>query len=226
MRQISSLTDIFESSVSKQRVSGAVFLSSLGGGNPDRYWPGKKIKQVDDWPTVNLLIRRKIFQQIGGFDSKYWPGEDTKLCLDIINLGKKIIYDPQVVVWHHRRAGIIKHLKQIGGYGLHRGFFARKYPETSFKIKYFIPAIFFLSIISGAMLSYPFPVIRPFFLLGLLIYALTLIFASWQIYQKEKDFLISIFSLLYIFFTHIYYGIRFIQGFILTRNIKNKLANL
>lgn len=125
-----------------QRVSGAVFLSKISGGNPERYWPIGKIRGVDDWPSVNLLVRRDIFEKIGGFNSAYWPGEDTKLCLDIVKLGKEILYDPDVIAWHHRREGLKSHLRQIGRYGLHRGFFAKKFPETSRRLKYFIPSIF------------------------------------------------------------------------------------
>lgn len=48
-----------------QKVSGAVFLSKFSGGNPERYLPIGKIKQIDDWPSVNLMIRKKIF--MGGW---------------------------------------------------------------------------------------------------------------------------------------------------------------
>ena len=41
-----------------QRVSGAVFLSRLSGGNPERYINIGEPKFVDDWPSVNLMIRR------------------------------------------------------------------------------------------------------------------------------------------------------------------------
>lgn len=67
-----------------QRVSGAVFLSRLSGGAPERYVPIGGVREINDWPSVNLMVRRKDFRAIGGFNSPYWPGEDTKLCLDLI----------------------------------------------------------------------------------------------------------------------------------------------
>jgi hypothetical protein len=42
-------------------------LSSLSGGFPERYRPVGKKKFVADWPTVNLSIRKDIFQSLGGF---------------------------------------------------------------------------------------------------------------------------------------------------------------
>ena len=197
-----------------QRVSGAVFLSRISGGNPERYWPVGNIRNVDDWPSVNLLVRKDIFEKVGGFNSKYWPGEDTKLCLDIIKLGKKIIYDPDVFVWHHRREGIIRHLKQIGGYGLHRGFFAKKFPATSRKLKYFIPSFFSIYMLAGTALFFPGSnAFKNLYFIGLGIYLLALALAFFQIQNKERNFAVSLMSIAYAVLTHIWYGIRFLQGY-------------
>ena len=217
-----------------QRVSGAVFLSKISGGNPERYWPMGKVREVDDWPSVNLLVRRDIFEKIGGFNSAYWPGEDTKLCLDIIKMGKKIVYDPDVVAWHHRREGLKRHLRQIGRYGLHRGFFAKKFPETSRRLKYFIPSFFVIFLILAIPLHSYFCAVKSCFLLeifdnlffaGIAIYLISLGTAFCQINRKEKNIAISLVSLFYIFLTHIWYGIRFLQGFLFTKDLKSKLRS-
>lgn len=207
-----------------QRVSGAVFLSRIGGGNTERYWPIGGVREVDDWPSVNLFVRRDVFEKVGGFDSVYWPGEDTKLCLDIVKMGKKIIYDPDVFVWHHRREGLIRHLRQIGRYGLHRGFFVKRFPETSRRFKYFIPALFatFLTVgISLLFLDNPFS--SGLYYTGIGFYILALAFAFYQIQDKEKNLAISLASLPYIFLTHLWYGVRFLQGLMLTKDLKSKL---
>jgi len=196
-----------------QRVSGAVYLSPFGGGNSVRYWPGKKLDFVDDWPSVNLIVRKSDFENVGGFNSQYWPGEDTKLCLDLTHtLNKKIIYDPDVFVWHHRRSGFIRHLKQVGQYGLHRGFFAKKYPETSFKIKYFLPSLFLVFLILGFVVSFLSPQVIPIFTTGLAIYGLGLIYSFAVILYREKALFISMFALPYIFSTHLVYGLQFLRG--------------
>lgn len=206
-----------------QKVSGAVFLSEISGGNPDRYWPAKSTKEVDDWPSVNLLLRKDVFSELGGFNSEYWPGEDTKLCLDIVKRGKKIIYDPEVLVYHHRRSGLGRHLGQIGNFGIYRGFFARKYPETSCKLKYFIPTIWFLFLILGTIFSLFCVSNFWFFSAGLIVYLCGLLFALFDIYRKIKDFKVTFLSTYYIIFTHLWYGIRFFQGFVLTKELRCKL---
>src|SRR3990172_9373260 len=208
-----------------QRVSGAVFLSKIGGGFPERYWPIGSVREIDDWPSVNLLVRKDMFEKTGGFNSEYWPGEDTKLCLDIIKAGGKIIYDPDVFVWHHRRKGLIRHLRQIGRYGIHRGFFAKRFPETSKKLKYFLPSLFVAFLIAGISLLFTDNIFfSRLYSLGIIIYSALLLFAFCQIQNKEKNLAVSFFSLFYIFLTHIWYGIRFLQGYLFTEDLKSKLG--
>jgi len=206
-----------------QKVAGAVSLSSLSGGFPERFAPVGKKRFIDDWPSVNLSIRKSIFEKIGGFDCSYWPGEDTKLCLDIVKSGGKILYNPDLIVYHHRRPGLMHHLKQQGGYGLHRGFFAKKFPETSFRLKSFPPSALVLFVICGAVLSYFYQWALYLYLLGWGVYILALLKASYDIYKHEKNVLIVLNAVYYIFLTHIWYGIRFIQGFVFTKDLKSKL---
>ena len=208
-----------------QRVSGAVFITKVGGGNPERYWPVGKIKEINDWPSVNLLIRKDIFIEVGGFKSQFWPGEDTKLCLDIVEAGGIIIYDPNVQVWHHRRTGFGKHLKQVGNYGLHRGFFVKKYPGNSLKLKYFIPSLFVFFVIISIVFSIFFRKYIKFISYGYIIYCCVLIYGFFDINRKERNLLVSFFAVFYICCTHLWYGMKFLQGLLLKNELISKLKN-
>ncbi|KKS42617.1 MAG: Glycosyltransferase, partial [Candidatus Kuenenbacteria bacterium GW2011_GWA2_42_15] len=84
-----------------QQVSGAMYLSWFAGANPERFYPGKK-RFLDDWPSMNFLIRKNDFLAVGGFAENFWPGEDTALCHNLVKAGKKILYCPDVLVYHHR----------------------------------------------------------------------------------------------------------------------------
>ena len=230
-----------------QRVSGTVFLSKFSGGVPERYISIGKPRFVDDWPTVNFIVKRKEFLEVGGFNSPYWPGEDTKFCLDLIQkTGKKILYVPEMKVWHHRRAGLFAHLKQIGGYGLHRGYFAKKYPETSFRLIYFIPSAFLIftiftlvfislqllmpNILNNFILLHFFSpnilnklvsVFNNFLIFGWSVYILNL-FLALKDFCKFESAKVAVVALGYTFFTHLWYGARFIQG-LLTIKLISKL---
>jgi GT2 family glycosyltransferase len=205
-----------------QRVSGAVFLSRFSGGVPERYVPVGQVKQVDDWPSVNLMVRKDAFLDIGGFNSPFWPGEDTKLCLDLIKkTGKKILYVPEMKVWHHRRAGLFAHIEQIGAYGLHRGYFAKKYPETSRRLLYMIPSAFAVFVILTP-LSFFFEVMSSWlFLAGWGMYFLVILKAISDICKYEK-MAVGCVASYYIFCTHVWYGIRFLQG-LMTNNLVSRL---
>lgn len=208
-----------------QKVSGAVYLSTLSGGFPERYISIGKKRPIKDWPTVNLTVRKSVFQKVGGFDCNFWPGEDTKFCLDIISKLKNnnlIIYDPKVIVWHHRREGLLRHLKQIAGYGIHRGYFAKKFPETSLQFKYFVPSAFILFVFFGAVLSWFFPIFTKLYIIGWIAYGLAMLKALFDITYRQKNFLVALYSITYIFLTHIVYGVRFIQGFVFTKELKSK----
>ncbi len=192
-----------------QQASGKVYESFLcSGGYTYRYIP-KAEREVDDLPSVNLIVRKDIFASVGGYDSNYYPGEDTKLCLDIVQkAGKKIIYSPEVLVYHHRREMFAMHLKQATNYAKHRGYFAKVLPETSRKLAYFIPSLFTLGLVAGPILSIFVPFLWYVYGVVLLIYVLLLIGSI----RKAGSVSVWILTFLGIIATHIGYGICFIRG--------------
>lgn len=49
-----------------------------------------------------LMIRKSLFDQLGGFDEGYWNGyEDVDLCYQIGQKGYKLVYQPKSVVIHY-----------------------------------------------------------------------------------------------------------------------------
>lgn len=193
----------------RQQASGAVYTSLLGGGNyAYRYLP-KQTKEVDDYPTCNLLVRRSVLQQLGGFDTTFWPGEDTKLCLDIIKLGMKVIYAPDVIVYHHRRPLFGGHLKQVRSYALHRGYFVKRFPETSFRPSYFLPTLLVASLIVGAVLSSRIPGFALLYAAGIAVYLIAVLASAAMVSQGMR---LTILTGLGIIATHLVYGIWFVLG--------------
>ena len=196
----------------RQRASGHVYTSLLGGGPyAYRYWPQAQ-RAVDDYPTCNLLVRRSVFEQIGGFDTTFWPGEDTKLCLDIIHLGLKILYVPDVVVYHHRRELFSGHLKQVRQYAMHRGYFVKRFPETSLRPSYFLPTALVLGGFLGGLLAIFWKPFRKWFGLGAGVYAGVAVVSAAQATKKSNDLRQTPLVTAGIMVTHLIYGIWFIKG--------------
>lgn len=188
-----------------QQASGLVWGSFLGSGGAGTYRNKiAKARFVDDFPSVNLIVNKEDFFKVKGFDTHHWPGEDTILCLNLTKkLNKKILYHPSIKVYHHRREVIKKHLQQITRYALHRGLFARIYPENSRKIGYFLPSIFFLYIITLPLSKFYYP---------LYLY-LILLFINLLINLFTNSLICSLLAMITIPATHLYYGFLFIKGF-------------
>lgn len=199
----------------RQKISGYVWSTWLGSGGAGTYrCTVSQRREVDDYPTVNFLVRKKDFLKVGGFDSHFWPGEDTKLCLDLIQkLGVKIIYDPTVLVYHHRRPVFKAHLEQISRYAIHRGHFARVFPQTSLRPGYFLPTLFVLSLFTWPILIYK-PSFLLLYLIPVILYFFLLLLTALLIFLKEKNLKLSLWVLFSIFITHLVYGILFIKGFL------------
>ena len=203
-----------------QQVSGAMYLSRLTGGSPERYAPRHPARYVDDWPSVNLAVRLSAFELVGGFDCPFWPGEDTLLCDKFTKRGLRIWYEPKLIVWHHRRGSLRSHLRQAGRYGLHRGFFARTFGHSSRKLGYFAPSVLVLLVLAFAVL--PRGLSSSVTLAALLLYLSAQLIGGVQI-ATQLGPRIALGSFAYGVLSHLWYGTRFIQGFFFTRNLTSRL---
>jgi len=199
----------------RQKASGYVWSTWLGSGGAGTYrCAAQPRREVEDFPSVNFLVRRKDFSTVGGFDSHFWPGEDTKLCLDLVyQLKKKIIYDPGVLVYHHRREVFGPHLKQIARYAIHRGHFARILPQTSLQVGYLVPTLFVLGLIIGLPLLFIYPLFKLIYLAAILVYLVLLLATSTQVYLREKNLKLAFLVTFTIVVTHLTYGVLFVRGF-------------
>ena len=135
------------------QIGGRVYDNPLVSGTYRyRYRAGGVRRDVDDYPSCNLFVRTSLLRKIGGYRTDFWPGEDTLLCKDIIDAGARIVYDPWVIVYHHRRALLGAHLRQLGRYAFHRGYFVKRYPSNSRHLAYFVPSAFVLYLFVWAIL--------------------------------------------------------------------------
>jgi cellulose synthase/poly-beta-1,6-N-acetylglucosamine synthase-like glycosyltransferase len=193
-----------------QRASGYVLSSFMVGGISRRY-KAERVYESDDIHSCNFISRKNILKEIGGWNEKYWPGEDTLICLAIKRLGKKLVEAPDVVVYHHRRPLFVPHLKQVSRFGEHRGFFAKRFPENSLKLTYFVPSFFVLFFFAGVFASFVYSFFWSILLLLVAAYlALALIAALLEV--KEAKLLLSVW--LGVIATHVVYGFSFLAGFV------------
>lgn len=203
------------------QAGGRVYANRFVSGNYRYRYLGDRVRSnVDDFPSCNLFARTALLNTIGGYRTDFWPGEDTILCSDIVLTHKKrIVYDPWVQVFHHRRPLFGPHLRQIGRYALHRGHFAKRFPDTSFRLSYLIPTFFVAGVAAGAVLACLFPRLRLFYLAALSLYGLVTLLSSLSVHAP----LLGLTAWLGVIATHFVYGVRFAQG-LLSRHMPCEVA--
>jgi GT2 family glycosyltransferase len=145
-----TLTPVEDSEL--EQLSGRVYASPVVAG-PHR-WRYARVapRDVEDAPSVNLVIRREDALAIG-LDTDFHPGDDTIICDRLTRRGRRIRYVPGAVVYHSRRPLWRPHLVQVWRFGRHRGAFARTYRGNSLRPSYFAPTALLLLAIAGLLPS-------------------------------------------------------------------------
>lgn len=197
------------------KAGGRVYENVLVSGNYRyRYKAGGVRRDVDDFPSCNLFVRKSVLDSFGGYRTDFWPGEDTLLCKDIVDSGKRIVYDPWVVVSHHRRPLFMPHLRQLGRYAFHRGYFVKRYPSNSLHFSYLVPTAFvvyllslvpasFITAVPGSVAAY---LLSAYFSL-LYVYLFSVAVTSFSLNPVKWALVAS-----GVFATHVTYGTRFAAG--------------
>jgi len=195
-----------------QKASGCVFLSSLVGGMYGYRYVQKERRIVHDCHTCNFIVPKGLFLEVArASDVNYWPGEDTKLYLDLTARGGakgKIVYDPEALVYHHRKKLFIPHLKQMWGYVTTpfilngRNFFS--------KILHILPVWLVIGGVTTIILT-SLGMINPFITLLLIGIYLFAVLLSSLLACGKSDFKIVPLVFAGIILTHIVYGVGFIK---------------
>ncbi len=214
-----------------ERVFDEVLKTKVGSGGFAYRFVKQPARYVDDYPSMNFIIKKDIFNSLGGFNNEFWPGEDSKLCEDVVyKLGEKIYYDPSVTIYHHRRGDLIGYLRQHGNYGFHRGAFFAHGDKNSRRITYMIPSLFlaYVTIMTIASIALLLQAKHAslWFYVGVfpaLIYLALLIFIFGNAFKNTKSLKISILSAIVLFLTHVVYGIQFLIGLYVGTTKKDKI---
>ncbi len=123
-----------------RQLSGLVMRSPLGFGPAYvRHHPAPR-HEPDEMPTCNMLIRRLPDVR---FREEFSTAEDMMYCRDVRAAGFRIVYAPDVVVYHHRRRFPRDFARQFFFYGRDKGrLFARG--SGASRIPHAMPALLLL----------------------------------------------------------------------------------
>jgi hypothetical protein len=167
-----------------------------------------------------MVIRKSVLNAIQSLLPDVWPGEEIVLCGMIVkDLKEKIVYDPEVVVYHHRQKLFGPYLRQIWKYGEVKGHLLRKY-RRYVRLIFYLPTLLVLWIVVGIPLSVLSPLVGCIYGSSLLAYSFLSIANAILVGSKERSGKIAVLVLLGTIATHLCYGVAFLKG-ILSKRLRN-----
>ncbi|MFC2061718.1 glycosyltransferase [Elusimicrobiota bacterium] len=198
-----------------ERCQGYVLGSSWGASKMSkRYNIIEEDTEADQSGLIlcNLGFRREIFEKEKLlFDIRLDYNEENHLLQNLKRRGYKMMFSPEIIVYHYRRSKITDYCRQVFNSGVGR---ARsiKIDTGNFSILYFMPFFFFLYSISVFLLLK----MDNMFIIPLIIYLfITLVFTAKIFLNKEKGIIIGLLSFLLFFLSHICYGIGILVGILM-----------
>lgn len=98
-RKFPSLTGTFYNMFLLERIFSR---SKVFGKNLMGYWDHQDSRKVDSLSGACIMMRKKTFEEIGGFDEDYiFYGEEIDLCFKIHKIGERIFYCSNAEVMHY-----------------------------------------------------------------------------------------------------------------------------
>lgn len=86
--------------------------------------------EAEHLPGCNLAIRKDVLDLVGGFREEFkTAGDDVDICWRLRETGRRLLFAPGAMVWHHRRFSIRAYLTQQFGYGRAEALLMQKHPE-------------------------------------------------------------------------------------------------
>ncbi len=170
-----------------------------------RYAPVGEVRESDEKELIgcNLLARRDMLLELGGFHEALYPNEDHPLYIELKRRGAKMIYDPAFSVQRRPRPTLKAFLKMLVNYGRGRAEEFRLHP-TFGAAPNFIPPLFCLYL-----------VVAPWFgwrgLAPLVLYALAVL-GQTAVSIFTHGIFKSLLAMPLIVITHLFYGLGFWRG--------------
>ena len=196
-----------------EKISGYVLSNFFVSGRASIRYKIARNRCTKELPSCNYIVRAELSPKyIDGF----LTAEDSKFCFDISDKRYKIFYANDVVVFHHRRDSIWKHLKQMFVYGRDIAWLTKR--EFSFdKLYYSIMGLFVVGFLAGLILSLFFKIIGILFFIFMIIYILIMFVTS---IKENLKMSLAVFAISIA--THFAWGIGYIYGIFSKQNIVQK----
>lgn len=153
----------------------------------------------------NLLARRAEVIDAGGFDETLYPNEENALMDELASRGRKLIYDPGLIVWRRPRKTLESFRRMLLNYGRGRAEQFRMHPTLG-SLPNFVPPAFVLYLAALPLLL----LLSSWTVALFAWYLLAVFIQTLKTPNKQPAHLAKVFPL--IILTHICYGLGFWKG--------------
>lgn len=192
------------------KLSGVAIESAFGTYKMSaRYAPRTFTLHADETmlTSANCYVRKKAYEQLGGFNTLLFPGEDPEFFARAKRQGCGIAYHPELIVHHKRRDSFAAFFKQFYNYGKFRPA-KESFAKGNGVALYYTPMFFAVYLIPLLLLGI---FVHWIYFLPLALYlVIALVFSVYEIIKRRNILLISLpFFYLSI---HVAYGIGLFVG--------------
>ena len=217
----------------RQKTGGNIFASKFGTGPMRaRYTPVGDTRTTKGLEIIlcNMFVRKSTFEKLQGFNEQLFPNEENEFLHRVRTSKKtnlqKIIYDPALYVYHHRRPIIHQHCKQVFNYGVGRGKMIRIHPITAFPssllmVGFIFPAIAFPILLIYQLINpvcswcpnipFSWPILYFLTIFFILYFMSAFVYGiKWTVQQKRIPLLFI--TPLVFFLSHFAYGCGIVKG--------------
>ena len=164
----------------------------------------KTIGETRHNPSCNVAYRKKVLEEVGGFEEDQFPCEDLEIDLKIRRRGYRLMFNPDAVVAHFRPRSYRAFTRMMSRYGSGEWHLWRKY--GFFRKLDYEPWAFSLCVVIAVTLLFSNPSLLPLFFTPFPI--------AWGgFYLKRKDIAMSRRLAILFFLTLIFWNWGFFTGF-------------
>lgn len=180
----------------------------------------------NDLILCNNLIRRGVFNEVGGFHPEQIPCEENELYRRIIDKGWRLFYVSDMEVKHYVKPVFVM-IRKAFWYGVGRGSFIIRRPRCNMKPKIYIPSLSLLFISSFSLFSIFSPLARYFLATYLVLYSFNMLQHLAFVFRKFSKNPIFWFVLPPItFFFHHAYGLGVMVGILKSLFLNKKESKM
>ena len=190
------------------RLAGHALCSWAAGYVADRYRASCSAPRPARWSALigcNMVFRRAVLAQLGGFDPSFWPGEEMLAAYRATRiLGHVLVFCPRAGLHHYPRSSFSGFCRQMFGYGATRIRLVRAGVENEWST--LAPAVLVVSLVGMGVFVWMLPSAIGLLSVSVIVYLLlALAVAVVKVWETRRWSDIGIFLL--IPFMHISYGL-------------------